>query len=246
MQKTRECLLERREAVGRGTWLSPLPFGVHRCVLWQQGREDLFLGSGKGLQQAKSSTADWVGWEWVSNVIVPKAPHEGEAFPVSTQQDPDVLGREAVRESARASMTQWPLCKLSLQAGPRGCYNTAWLWSCLPPCLTPTLQSSSKDRQISAGLQMGLGWAPSAVPSPTLAHHELSSRLLNNHLSQRDRRWLLSVAVIHTCLATLLELPLLGALGVASTDFLYVQGMYPRTGHLGQVTVEHPPHPYGP
>lgn len=245
MQKTQECLLERREAVGRGTWLSPLPFGVHRHVPWQQGREDLFLGSGKGLQQAKSSTADWVGWEWVSNVIFPKAPHGGGASPVNTQQDPDVLGREAVRESARASMTQWPLCKLSLQAGPRGCYNTAWIWSCLPP-RPDTYSREQQQRQADqCRAADGAGKAPSAVPSPTLAHHELSSRLLNNHLSQRDRQWLLTVAVIHTCLATLLELPLLGALGVASTDFLYVQGMYPRTGHLGQVT-GHPPHPYGP
>lgn len=61
MQKTQECLLERKEAVGRGTWYSTLPYEVHRCVLWQQGREDLFPGSGKGLQQAKSSTTDWVG-----------------------------------------------------------------------------------------------------------------------------------------------------------------------------------------
>lgn len=36
------------------------------------------------------------------------------------------------------------------------------------------------------------------------------------------------------------ELPLLGALGVVSTGFLYVQGMYPGTGNPGQVTVEHP------
>lgn len=56
-----------------GNLVSTLPFGVHRCVPWQQGREDLFPGSGKGLQQAKSSTTDWVGWGWVSNVIVPQA-----------------------------------------------------------------------------------------------------------------------------------------------------------------------------
>lgn len=64
------------------------------CPPWQQGRKDLFPGSGKGLQQAKSSTTDWVGWGWVSNVIGPKVPHEGGACPVSTQQDPAVSGRE--------------------------------------------------------------------------------------------------------------------------------------------------------
>lgn len=74
MQKTQECLLERKEAGGMETWYSTLPFGVHRCVPWQQGREDLFPGSGKGLQQAKNSTTDWVGRGWVSNVIFPKGP----------------------------------------------------------------------------------------------------------------------------------------------------------------------------
>lgn len=111
--------------------------------------------------------------------------------------------------------------------------------------LTHTLESSRKDRQISVGQQMGLGRNP--LLSPALpSHHELSSRFLNNHLTQRCRQWLLTFAVNHTCLATLPEVLLLGALNVASTDFLYVQGLYPGTGHLGQVMVEHPPHPYGP
>lgn len=120
------------------------------------------------------------------------------------------------------------------------CYSTAWL-----PVLTPTLGAAEKTGRSVRGCRRG--WeSPLCCPQHLLAHHELSSRLLNNHLSQRGRRWFLTWAVIHSCLATLPELPLLGALGVASTDFLYVQGMYPGTGHLGQVTVGHPPHPYGP
>lgn len=100
------------------------------CPPRLQGREDLFPGSGKGLQQSKSSTTDWGGG--VSNVIVQKAPREGGACPVSTQQDPAVSGREAVREISRASVIQWPLCKLSP--------SRAWCvlqyslaLSCLPP-----------------------------------------------------------------------------------------------------------------
>lgn len=110
--------------------------------------------------------------------------------------------------------------------------------------LTHTLESSRKDRQISMRQQAWEG--THCCPQPSLAQHEWSSRLLNNHLKQRGRQWLLSSAVSHTCLAILPELSLLGALDMASTDFLYVQGIYPGTGLLGQVTVGHPPHPYGP
>lgn len=131
MQKTQECLLESKEAVSREGNLVFYPAlrGSQMCPPRQQGREDLFPGSGKGLQQAKSSTTDWVGWGWVSNVIVPKVPREGGACPVSTQQDPAVSGREAAREISRASGPS----ASSLPAGPGVCYSTAWLWSCLPP-----------------------------------------------------------------------------------------------------------------
>lgn len=133
MQKTQECFLERKEAVGMETWDSTLPFGVHRCVPWQQGREDLFPGSGKGLQQARSSTTNWVGWGVGQQCHRSEGPSGGGACPVSTQQDPDMSEREAARESSKASMVQWPLCKLSLPARPSVCYRTARLWSCLPP-----------------------------------------------------------------------------------------------------------------
>lgn len=69
---------------------------------------------------------------------------------------------------------------------------------------------------------MGQGTDPPVSPALP-GHQELSSRFLINHLNQRCRQWLLTFAVNHTCLATLPELLLLGALSVASTDFLYVQ-----------------------
>lgn len=167
MQKTQECLLESKEAASREGNLVFYPAlrGSQMCPHRQQGREDLFPGSGKGLQQAKSSTTDWVGWGWVSNVIVPKVPREGGACPVSTQQDPAVSGREAAREISRASVIQRPLCKLS----------PSWAWCVLQHSLalvlpasrnlTHTLESSRKDRQISVGQQMGLGRDPLLSPA---------------------------------------------------------------------------------
>lgn len=78
MQKTQECLLERREAVGRGTWVSP-------PTLWGSQVRPLAAGQGRprerGVDDEQSAVPlTGVGWGWVSNVVVPKAPPEREGL----------------------------------------------------------------------------------------------------------------------------------------------------------------------
>lgn len=164
MQKTQECLLERKEAVGRGTWFSPLPFGVHGCVPWQQGRED---PQERGFG-AKSSTTD-LGWEGGGSAMSSfQRPllKEGPC-PVSAQQDPDMLGREAVRESCRVSMTRWPLCKLSHPAPQMGlvCATAQSGPACLLRPDTHSREQQKRQADQCRAEQTRLGRAPSAVPS---------------------------------------------------------------------------------
>lgn len=76
-------------------------------------------------------------------------------------------GREAVRESCRASMTRWPLCKLSDPAPQMGLVcATAWSG---PACLLRPDTHSREQQQRQADQcraeQTRLGRAPSAVPS---------------------------------------------------------------------------------
>lgn len=107
------------------------PLGGHRCVPpGCRAEKTCFLAQERGFNNQRA--VPMTGWGGVSNVIVQKAPREGGACPVSTQQDPAVSGREAVREISRASVIQWPLCKLSP--------SRAWCvlqyslaLSCLPP-----------------------------------------------------------------------------------------------------------------
>lgn len=173
-----EYLLERKEAVGRGTSFSPLPFwGSLMCPLAARQERPQERGF-----RAKSSTTDSGcdgGGSAMSSFQRPLL-KEGSC-PVSTQQDPDVLGREAVRESCRAGMTRWPLCKLSDPAPQMGLvYATAWSG---PVCLlrpdTHSREQQKRQADQCRAEQMGLGRAPSAVPSSPWLETELSSRLLN-------------------------------------------------------------------
>lgn len=87
--------------------------------------------------------------------------------PVSAQQDPDVLGREAVRESCRASMTRWPLCKLSDPAPQMGLVGATARSG--PACLlrpdTHSREQQKRQADQCRAEQTRLGRAPSAVPS---------------------------------------------------------------------------------
>lgn len=132
--------------------------------------------------RAKSSTTDsgWDGGRSAMSSFQRPLLKDGSC-PVSTQQDPDVLGREAVRESCRASMTRWPLCKLSDPAPQMGLVcATAWSG---PVCLlrpdTHSREQQKRQADQCRAKQMGLERAPSVVPSSPWLERELSSRLLN-------------------------------------------------------------------
>lgn len=120
-------------------------------------------------RRAKRSTTDWGGLGVGQQCRRSKGPPQRErGWPVSARQDPDGLGREAVRESCRASMTRWSLCKLSDPAPQTGlvCATARSGPACLPRPDTHS-REQQKDRQISAGPSRW-GWEGPSLLSPAL------------------------------------------------------------------------------
>lgn len=164
---------EKRQRGGELGFL-PCPLGFTDVSPGSRAEKTCFLAQERGFN--KQRAVPLTGWAGVGQQCHRSTgPSEGGACPVSTQQDPDVLGWEEARESSRTSTIQWPCASFLSQLGL--VWATAQLGSG-PACL-PRPDTYSREQQKRQADQCGaadrLGRDP-CCPQPSLVHHELSSR----------------------------------------------------------------------